>query len=60
MCFVLINYWEQRLLAALAMVKKKPHPHLSTQRQGKSHQPKAHWYETNRTADAQNRKSNSD
>ena len=26
MCFVLINYWEQRLRAALAMVKKKPHP----------------------------------
>jgi len=26
MCFVLINYWEQRLYAALAMVKKKPHP----------------------------------
>ena len=29
MCFVLINYWEQRLRAALAMVKKKPH-HLSS------------------------------
>jgi len=26
MCFVLINYWEQRLRAALAMVKEKPHP----------------------------------
>jgi len=26
MCFVLINDWEQRLRAALAMVKKKPHP----------------------------------
>jgi len=26
MCFVLINYWEQRLRAALAMVKKEPHP----------------------------------
>jgi len=26
MCFVLINYWEQRLRAALAMVKKKSHP----------------------------------
>jgi len=26
MCFVLFNYWEQRLRAALAMVKKKPHP----------------------------------
>jgi len=25
MCFVLINYWEQRLRAALAMVKKEPH-----------------------------------
>jgi len=25
-CFVLINYWEQRLRAALAMVKKKAHP----------------------------------
>jgi len=25
-CFVLINYWEQRLCAALAMVKKKHHP----------------------------------
>jgi len=24
MCFVLFNYWEQRLRAALAMVKKKP------------------------------------
>ena len=26
MCFVLINYWEQRLRAALAMVKKKSNP----------------------------------
>ena len=26
MCFVLNNYWEQRLRAALAMVKKEPHP----------------------------------
>jgi len=26
MYFVLINYWEQRLRAGLAMVKKKPHP----------------------------------
>jgi len=26
MCFVLINYWEQRLRAALPMVKKEPHP----------------------------------
>jgi len=26
MCFVLINYWEQRVRAALAMVKKEPHP----------------------------------
>jgi len=26
MCFVLINYWVQRLCAALAMVKKEPHP----------------------------------
>jgi len=26
MCFVLINYWEQRLRAVLAMVKKKRHP----------------------------------
>ena len=26
MCSVLINYWEQRLRAALAMVKKKSHP----------------------------------
>jgi len=25
-CFVLINYWEQRLRAALAIVKKEPHP----------------------------------
>ena len=25
MCVVLINYWEERLRAALAMVKKKPH-----------------------------------
>jgi len=23
---IVINYWEQRLRAALAMVKKKPHP----------------------------------
>jgi len=36
MCFVLINYWEQRLCAALAMVKKKPHPLLlSTPAPGK-------------------------
>ena len=26
MCFVLINYGEQRLRAALVMLKKKPHP----------------------------------
>ena len=26
MCFVLINYWEKRLRAALAMVKKEPRP----------------------------------
>jgi len=26
LCFVLNNYWEQRLCAALAMVKKEPHP----------------------------------
>ena len=26
MCFVLNNYWEQKLRSALAMVKKKPHP----------------------------------
>ena len=26
MCFVLFNYWEQRLHAALAIVKKKPDP----------------------------------
>ena len=25
MCFVLNKYWEQRLSAALAMVKKEPH-----------------------------------
>jgi len=43
MCFVLNNYWEQRLRAALAMVKKEPHPHLSTRRQGKTHQPKSLW-----------------
>ena len=54
------NYWEQRLRAALAMVKQKPHPHLSTRHQGKSHQPKSLWYETNRTPAAQNKKSNSD
>jgi len=28
MCFVLINYWEQRLRGALAMVKKNRHPLL--------------------------------
>jgi len=26
MYFVIINYWEQRLRAAVAMVKKEPHP----------------------------------
>jgi len=26
MCFVLINHWEQRLRAALDIVKKEPHP----------------------------------
>ena len=25
-CFVLMNYWEQRLHVALAMVKRNPHP----------------------------------
>jgi len=28
MCFVLNNYWEQRLRPALAMVKEEPHPLL--------------------------------
>jgi len=59
MCFVLINYWEQRLRAALAMVKKKPHPHLSTRRQGKGNQPKSLGYETNGMPATQNKKSNS-
>jgi len=31
MCFVLINYWEQKLRAALAMVKKKPNPRFFLQ-----------------------------
>jgi len=56
----IIHYGEQRLRAALAMVKKKPHPHLSTRRQGKSHQPKSLGYETNRTPAAQNRNSSPD
>jgi len=56
----IINYWEQRLRAAVAMVKKKPRPHLSTRRQEKSHQPKSLWYKTNRTPAAQKKKSNSD
>jgi len=56
----MINYWEQRLCAALAMVKKKPHPHLSTRRQGKRHQPKSLWSETNRAPATQNRKSSPD
>jgi len=60
MCFVLFNYWEQRLRAALGMVKKEPYPHWPTRRQGKSHQPKSLWYQTNRTPAAQNRKSNPD
>ena len=60
MCFVLFNYRVPRLRAALAIVKKEPQPHLSTLRQGKSHQPKSLWYETNRIPAAQNRKSNSD
>jgi len=55
------NLREQRLRAALAMVKKEPHPlFFSNRRQGKSHQPKSLWYETNRTPAAQNKKSNSD
>ena len=55
------NLQDQRLRAALAMVKKEPHPHFETNwRQGKSHQPKSLWYETNRTPAAQHRKSNSD
>jgi len=62
MCFVLINYWEQRLRAALAMVKKEPHPLFfsPTRHQGKSHQPKSLWYETNGTPATQNKKSPSD
>jgi len=36
MCFVLINYWEQRLSAVLTMAKKKPDPVvLSTHAPGK-------------------------
>jgi len=31
MCFVLRNYWEQRVRAALAMVKKEPHPRFFLQ-----------------------------
>jgi len=55
------NLREQRLRAALAMVKKEPHPlFFSNRHQGKSHQPKSLWYETNRTPAAQNKKSNTD
>jgi len=60
MCFVFVNYWEQTLRAALAMIKKKPYLRLSTGGQGKSHQPKSLWYETNGTPAVQNNKSNSD
>ena len=58
--FCIKNYWEQRLRAALAMVKKKLHPHLSIRRQGKSHQPKSLWYETNLTPGGENRQSSPD
>jgi len=55
------NLQEQGLRAALAMVKKEPHPlFFSNRRQGKNHQPKSLWYETNRTPAAHNKKSNSD
>ena len=61
-CFVLIDYWEQRVGAALAMVKKKLHPLCvyPPRHQGKNHQPKSLWSETNRTPAMQNKKSNSD
>jgi len=58
----IINYGEQRLRAALAMVKKEPHPLFFSpaRHQGKSHQPKSLWYETNRTQATQNKKSPSE
>ena len=59
-CFVLNNYWYQRLRAVLAMVRKKAHPHRSTSRQGKSYQPKSVGYESNRTPAAQNGEANSE
>jgi len=59
--FVLNNHGEQRLRAALAMVKKKPH-HLSFIHPGtrdKRHQPKSLLFESNRTTAMQIKKSNS-
>jgi len=51
------NLREQRLRIALAMVMKEPHPLIfSNWRQGKSHQLKSLWYETNRTRAVQNKK----
>jgi len=38
----------------------KEKPPCTHQRQGKSHQPKSLWYQTNRIAATQNKKSNSD
>jgi len=38
-CFVLINYWEQRLRAALAMVKKEPYPLFSFLQPGTREKP---------------------
>jgi len=61
-CFILIKHWEQRPRGVLAIAKKKPHPlaFYPPRRQGKSHQPKSLWYETNRTPATQNKKSPSD
>jgi len=54
----IINYGEQRRRGALAMAKKKLHPHFyPPRRQGKSHEPKSLWYETKRTPATQNKKS---
>jgi len=54
----IIHYWEERPRGALAMAKKKPHPRFYPPRhQGKTHQPKSLWYETNRTPATQNMKS---
>jgi len=60
-CFLLSTTGNKDRVERLLWQRKNPIPSFyPPRRQGKSHQPKSLWYETNRTPATQNMKSNSD